>query len=75
MFQSAPNKLMWVGNTRSSAAASLSGWTTWTRSKWSTWFTQSGPKGSREWTTRTMRCGLGLPHTWLCRDKRGEFLA
>jgi hypothetical protein len=55
---------------RSSAAASLPGWSTW-----STRFTLSEPKGSRELTSWVMRCGLGLVHTWLRRDKRGEFLA
>ena len=32
----------------------LLGWTTWTGSNWSTGLTYGGPKGSREWTSRTM---------------------
>src|SRR5215212_1593397 len=56
---------------RSSDAGSLPGWTTWTRSSWSSWFSQGGPKGSREWSSWVMRRGLGLRHTWLCRDTNG----
>jgi hypothetical protein len=49
-------------------------WTTWTGSNWSTRVSYGGPKGSREWTIRTMHSELGLAHTWLCRDDRGGSL-
>jgi hypothetical protein len=49
-------------------------WTTWTGSKWFTRFSYGGPKGSREWTSRTMCRGLRLEHTFLCRGERGGSL-
>ena len=36
---------------------------------------QGGPKGSREWTTRTMRCRLGYRTLGCVATRRGEFLA
>jgi hypothetical protein len=55
-------------------ATGLLGWTTRTGSIWSNWSTSRDPKGSREWTSRTMRRGLRPQHTYLCRDGRGGSL-
>jgi hypothetical protein len=41
---------------------------------WSNWTTSRDPKSSREWTSRTMRRGLRLEHTYQCRDERGGSL-
>jgi hypothetical protein len=49
-------------------------WPTWTGSMWSKWSTSRDPKGSREWTSRTMCRGLRFQHTYLCRGERGGSL-
>jgi hypothetical protein len=55
-------------------ATRLPRWTTWTGSTSSTWFTQGGPKGSQDWSSRSMRRGSEPMHTRLCRDERGGSL-